>query len=478
MPPAPGDDRSVSATSADGTSDDASVTQFVPRSASAPVHPADRRTVAVIGGGVSGLASAFRLADLGHSVTLIEGDGQLGGLGTTFPYGKGRLEKFYHCILPNDDALIRLIGAVGLGDQLLWRQTGMGFMYQGRVHSLNGPLDVLRFSPLGVIDRLRLGLLAVRARLGGLNPKLDHVRVPDWIKQTVGERAFEILWRPLLEAKIGDAYPAIPALWLSSRLHREKSSQKEVKGCLTGGYGSLIDALEQALVERGAVIRLRQRVSAIDKVGAAMRLTYDDGSTEMFDTVVATSPLVQFQDLTRNLDIPSTLRELRLDYQGVVSGVFLLRKPLSPYYWMPIVDSGATAQGLIEMSNLVPLERSDGLYVTYMVNYTHRTSALFARSDEELLAGYRDDLARLFPGSPDDIVDQFLFRAPFVEPLWTLGYASRRPSPSVIPGRLYLAGTAQVYPNVNSWNSCCEVVEELMRGFVEDIAATRVEAAA
>ena len=172
-------------------------------------------------------------------------------------------------------------------------------------------------------------------------------------------------------------------------MHREKSTKKEVKGCLIHGYGSLIDGLERALVQRGVTIQMQRRVSAIDKVGARMRLSYEDGTDATFDTVVSTSPLVQFQRLTSNLDIPTTLRELQLDYQGVVSGVFLLRKPLSPYYWMPIVASGATAQGLIEMSNLVPLDWSDGLYVTYMVNYTHRTSALYAKTDDELLAGYR-----------------------------------------------------------------------------------------
>ena len=57
-----------------------------------------------------------------------------------------------------------------------------------------------------------------------------------------GERAFNILWKPLLSAKIGDHYPALPALWLSSRMNREKSTKAEEKGCLTGGYQSLIQA--------------------------------------------------------------------------------------------------------------------------------------------------------------------------------------------------------------------------------------------
>jgi protoporphyrinogen oxidase len=147
-----------------------------------------------------------------------------------------------------------------------------------------------------------------------------------------------------------------------------------------------------------------------------------------------------------------------------------MREPLTPYYWMPVVDSGATAQGIIEMSNLVPLTRSDGMYVTYLVNYTHRSGEYFARSEDELLAAYRADLERLFPDAAASIEDAFLFRAPFVEPIWPLGYRSKRPSSSVIPGRLYMASTAQVYPRVNSWNSCCEVVNDLMDTFQADTA--------
>ncbi len=162
---------------------------------------------------------------------------------------------------------------------------------------------------------------------------------------------------------------------------------------------------------------------------------------------------------------------MNLDFLGVVSGVFLLQKPLSRYYWMPFVDSGATAQGAIEMSNLVPLSRSNGLYVTYLVNYTHRDSALYQKSDEDLLALYRADLALLFPDAGRTIVDQFMFRAPFVEPIWMVNYKRLAPPTTVIPGRLYMACTAQVYPRVNSWNSCCEVVEDMMPALQTETAS-------
>jgi protoporphyrinogen oxidase len=422
-----------------------------------------------VGGGISGLASAIRLSRLGHPVTLFESEPVLGGLGVTFPYRGGHLEKFYHCILPNDTALIELIKEVGLEDDLIWRQTGMGFMHRGRVYPMNTAGDLLRFSPLSIIDRLRLGLMGVRARYNGQAESLDEIPVDEWIRRQVGSRAFDVMWKPLLEAKIGDGYSSIPALWLSSRLSREKNTAKEVKGCLRRGYRSLVAAIEQTLERNGATIRLNTRIDAIERDGERMVVRIGDERLS-FDSVVATSPLIQFQKLTQSLDLPDSIRSLELDYQGVVSAVFIMREPLTPYYWMPVVDSGATAQGIIEMSNLVPLTRSDGMYVTYLVNYTHRSGEYFARSEDELLAAYRADLERLFPDAAASIEDAFLFRAPFVEPIWPLGYRSKRPSSSVIPGRLYMASTAQVYPRVNSWNSCCEVVNDLMDTFQADTA--------
>jgi protoporphyrinogen oxidase len=319
--------------------------------------------------------------------------------------------------------------------------------------------------------------MGLRARQIGVQPGLDDVPIEQWIRGLAGDRAFEMVWKPMLEAKMGDSYPALPALWLSSRMNREKSSAQEVKGCLKRGYKSLIDALESALRAQGAEIRFRTRVESIEREGDRMAARLQGGERLVFDRVVSTTPLIHFQAMTRGLGIDPAIASLQLDYQGVVCAVFLLEKPLSPYYWMPLVDSGANAQGVVEMSNLVPLERSNGLYVTYLLNYTHRSSELFQKPDQEILAGYRRDLAELFPDAGRTIVDQFLFRAPFVEPIWSVGYRKVCPPTSVLPGRLYLASTAQVYPRVNSWNSCCTVVESMIPQLQREAEAIAVRSA-
>src|SRR6185436_4740530 len=104
------------------------------------------------------------------------------GLAGTFPWRDTHLEKFYHCILPTDAALLRHIDELGLGGDLLWKRTTMGFMYRGRVHRLDSPADLLRFSPLTFLERLRMGVLGLRTRWRGMDPALDAVSAADWVR--------------------------------------------------------------------------------------------------------------------------------------------------------------------------------------------------------------------------------------------------------------------------------------------------------
>src|SRR4051812_230599 len=117
--------------------------------------------VAVIGGGICGLAIAHRLARSGTRVTVLEASDQLGGLGTFFPSGTRWVERFYHCVMPTDDQLLGLLGELGLRDDVGWRKTTMGMVFEGRHHKFNSALDLLRFTALRLRDRLRFGVVSV-----------------------------------------------------------------------------------------------------------------------------------------------------------------------------------------------------------------------------------------------------------------------------------------------------------------------------
>ena len=63
----------------------------------------------------------------------------------------------------------------------------------------------------------------------------------------------------------------------------------------------------------------------------------------------------------------------------------------------------------------------------------------------------------------DWVEDIRVFRAPYVEPVWPLGYQNSKPRMRCGDSRLYLATTAQCYPQVNSWNT--------MVGIANDVAS-------
>src|SRR5262245_24451038 len=104
--------------------------------------------IAIIGGGITGVSIAYRLALLGENVTLYERSPRLGGLVSSFRIGNVWLEKYFHHIFLSDTAVRERIAELDLEKDLYWQKTQMGFYGGGKLYNFNGPADLLRFSLL------------------------------------------------------------------------------------------------------------------------------------------------------------------------------------------------------------------------------------------------------------------------------------------------------------------------------------------
>lgn len=421
--------------------------------------------VAVVGGGIAGLAGAHFLASSGAKVTLFEASDQLGGLGTFFDYGGVSLERFYHCMLPSDRHLLGLLRAIGLEQETYWKETSFGYMGGDRVYPLNTPTDLLRFEVLPWRDRFRIGLTGVWGSLRS-SKGLDDITCEEWLTKLSGRRAFDAFWKPMLQGKFGDRYGEVPALWFWTRFNREKGAKRERKGYIRGGYRRIIDRLAADIGERGGCIRLRAPVNCVDLDDTGRPVLVMNGQApQRFDQVLFTVPVNLLGKIAGSGRLREAVARLdsTLDMQGVVNAVLMLRRSLTRHYWVAATDDDIPFQGIVESSNL--LERSDtgGLNLAYLMNYVHRSDPLFAEEDSAILRRYLDGLRRLFPGLEEgDIVDRFVFRSPFVEPLYTRGYGRKKPPMELVPGRVYLATTAQVYPDVTSWNGSTGLVRQVV----------------
>lgn len=426
--------------------------------------------IAVVGGGIGGLVSAYLLAKAGARVTIYEATDQLGGLGTFFQYRNGYLERFYHCMLPSDRHLLGVLRELGLEDQIYWKETSFGFMRGEQLYGLNTALELLRFSPLSLIDRIRVGLTGLWGSICS-SSGLDDVTCVEWLSRISGHRAFETFWKPMLQAKFGDRYHEVPALWFWTRFNREKGGGKrECKGYIRGGYKRIIVALAEAIEAHGGTIRLQAPVEKLDLTEDERLIVHAAGDNpHVYDRIVVTTPIFALRKALADGRLASVAEQIDagIDMQGVVNAVFMLRRGLTKHYWVATIDEEIPFQGIVESTTLLEKTDTAGVHLVYLMNYVHRTDLRFHQSDAEILDAYMTGLKRLFPDLLDeDVIDRFVFRSPFVEPIYTTGYQQRKPPTTLLPGKLYLATTTQVYPQVTSWDGAAglaqKVIDELL----------------
>ncbi len=421
-------------------------------------------SIAVLGGGISGLTCALRLAREGKCVTLIEGSDQLGGLGTFFEHDGRTFEKFYHCMLPSDGPLLRVLEDLGIRDEVYWKPTTFAYAHQGRFFPLNTAFDLLKFAPLRFLDRIRVGITGLYGRLVS-DKGLDEVTTVKWLTKLSGGRAFAKFWQPMLEAKFGDRYHDVPALWFWTRFNREKGESKgECKGYIKGGYKHITDTFASVLRSFGADIRLKTAVHGVDLDDEGRVAITTAAGTEKFDQVVVTLPTPQVEKLIG----PAMRREMpaidtTTDYQGVINCLLFLKKPLTTHYWVATPEGVYPFDGVVETSTLTDISDRGDRHVVYLTKYLHRDDECFAAGDDCIRAYWIPALKKLFPQlQDDDIKASFIFRAPFVEPIYKLGQMKLRPPEELVHGKVYMANTAQVYPVVTSWNGSVTQAERTL----------------
>jgi hypothetical protein len=194
----------------------------------------------IVGGGILGMLLAHRLARAGRAVTLFEAADHLGGLAAAWRLGDVVWDRHYHVTLLSDAALRAVLAELGLAGELTWVETRTGFYTDGRLYSLSNSVEFLRFPPLGLLDKLRLGATIFHASKVRDWRRLEKIPVADWLRRWSGRRTTEKIWLPLLRAKLGDNYRKASAafIWaIIARMYaaRRTGLKKEMFGYVRGG---------------------------------------------------------------------------------------------------------------------------------------------------------------------------------------------------------------------------------------------------
>ena len=420
---------------------------------------------AVIGGGLLGMTLAKRLSEGNQKVTLFEAASQLGGLASAWNLGEVVWDRHYHVTPLSDTALRSLLSDLGLEKEMQWVETRTGFYTGGKLYSMSNTLEFLRFPPLGLLDKFRLGATIFYASRVKDWKRLEKVAVADWLRRWSGDYTTEKIWLPLLRAKLGDNYRKTSAafIWATiARMYAARRSglKKEMFGYVPGGYARIIKRFGEALAEDGVAIRLRQAIKRITFSGDKPIVELEDGARETFDRIVLTVPAPVAARLCPELSAEEKSRLEGVQYQGIICASLLLRKPLANFYVTNITETWVPFTAVIEMSALVDRAQFGGNSLVYLPKYLPPDDPAFSRSDEEIEEEFLGALERMYPEfERRDLLCFRLSRVRHVFPIPTLNYSERLPPMvSSMPG-VYLVNSSHILNGTLNVNETVQLAE-------------------
>ncbi|MFH1464019.1 MAG: FAD-dependent oxidoreductase, partial [Pseudomonadota bacterium] len=187
------------------------------------------RDVVVVGGGLAGLAAAWRLARAGLAVTLLEAEPVLGGQARSFEQGGRRLPIAYHHVNPRDATLARFLGALGLLPRVVWRHVEVACLVDGRAHVLASPRGFWGY-PAGIGEKARMAAVTLRAWWGHDDLALHDVDAATWLRGAVGDGALLALFDRLARLRLGVGADEVSAAWIRARLASREGATR--MGCV------------------------------------------------------------------------------------------------------------------------------------------------------------------------------------------------------------------------------------------------------
>lgn len=403
--------------------------------------------IAVLGAGPMGLAVAYQLARDGHQPVVFEADDRVGGMTACFDFGGMQIERYYHFHCTSDHDFLAVLEELGLGDRMRWTETRMGYWFGKRLQPWGNPIALLRFRGLGLMAKIRYGLHAfLCTRRSDWHP-LDHVEASSWIRRWVGAEAYETLWRRLFDYKFYNYAGNLSAAWIWSRIRRigrsRYSLMREKLGYLEGGSSTLLDALHADIQRHGGEVRLSSPVQRIVIEAGRVHGVQVGGEHLAFDKVISTVPLPFVPRLAPDLPEAILAKFRTLNNIAVVCVIAKLRKPVSANFWVNTNDPDMDIPGIVEYTNLRPMDA----HIVYVPFYMPGEHERYGDSDEVFADKVRRYLGMINPQlHADDFIEVRVSRYRHAQPICEPGFLDRLPPRRLPVEGLWVADTSHYYP--------------------------------
>jgi oxygen-dependent protoporphyrinogen oxidase len=458
--------------------------------------------VVVIGGGISGLACAYRLWQLGVPVMLLEAGDRPGGLIGTVEQG-GFLFETGPQSFQGTDSMLDLVREVGIENDL-YQADPRAPRYVLR----NGRLEKIPMSPQAILGTSLLGLgsrwKVASEALRKTKPPTEEESVAQFVRRKFGHEILEYLVAPFVSGVYaGDpeklslraAFPSLDE-WERSygSILRGAMKSRPAKGAGQGppplcsfhhGMAMLTRTMTAKLAESA---RLSAHVDAITKTGAngsarfQVRFT-QKGQTETVEAkaVVIATPAYAASHLIAPFSEPLARALSGIQYAGVAvasAGYFekQVGTPLDGFGILIPRSEKYRTLGIVWNSALFPEQGANAhVRLTSFVGGATDPEIL-ERTDQEVLAVVQDESARILKITGQPVVSS-VWKHPKALPQYNLGHGHIvemvRESEASIPG-LYFVGNYLEGPSIGKCVDRGSQTAEAARAYLRDGGAKSV----
>jgi protoporphyrinogen oxidase len=424
--------------------------------------------IAIIGAGFTGLTAAYELLKKGHTVTIFEKADQPGGLALGFKKENWQwtLEEYYHHWFTNDSAVLNL--AKELEYNVLIVRPKTSSYIDNRMYQLDSPLTFLTFPKLSLWERLRMMSVLGILRYDPFWQPLEKVRAADILPKAMGQKAYTILWKPLLENKFGKYADTISLAWFWARIKKRTPSLAYPEG----GFLQFAQTFAKKIENMGGKIVYNADIQTLEENNNQTMLSYHQKTKKnkiRFDKVIVTLPSFAFIKICQQL--PDSYRKKLQSLQGIgaITVVLRLKKPFfsDGTYWLNICDTKAPVLAIVEHTNFMDKKQYDNEHLVYLGNYLPKDHPYFSMNGKELLKTFDPLLKKINPNYAKTLIDIDVFQVPFAQPIIPTNYSQMIPSFETPLQNIYLANMQQVYP----WDRGTNYAVELGQKIAEKVDA-------
>lgn len=395
-----------------------------------------KKECVVVGGGISGLVSAYELAKRGYKVTILEKDNRVGGRLYPFIKGKFRADAGAQFITRKYYYTIQLIDKLGLSNRLREiKEPSTAIYSEGKFFQIS-PLGIIKYNKLNLYEKLKLYKLIkdVHNICNSLNLNFTNIKegkifdkysISQWIINNYSNKIYENFVQPSLTATTLTDPEELSALYGILLLYNDLEKAYVLKN----GLSELIYYLYKKLIDLNVDLRLGHKVINIFSLKNKFVVEYEYKNSLnkiKIDNIICATPTMVTHEIINSLltkNVSSALSKVK--YSFGLQLLIGLKHPIWNKSWSIIIPRNeiegfaAICESTTKCSSFAPYNR--GLLEVFLYGDVAKTISEY--NNNEIMIFLIDNLEQLFPGINEKIMWYEILKWNRVIPIPNLGYS-------------------------------------------------------